>query len=161
MRGEILFAGAVLLALGCASESTGPCESERPARNGERVSISEGIWGDLWFWSGDFMPICESGEVRAVSRKVRIHELTSRDQVEQSSGAFYMSIKTPLVASVTSDARGFFEVAVPPGAYSVFIVEGDQFYANVSDGQGHISPVHVNAGSVSGVRIDINYAATY
>ena len=135
-----------------------------PERNEEKVTISQGIWGDVWFWEGNFMEPCPTGIVTAVSREMRIHELTSRDDVESAWGIgspFYSEIRTELVATVRSGDDGFFQVELPVGWYSVFAVEDTLFYANRGDGVGNIYPVEVLEGEVTGVLFDVDYLATW
>ena len=146
---------------GCG-DATSPCEDtpELPPRNAARVSVTQGLWGDVWFWEGDFMPTCPSGSVVAVGREMRIHELASlSDVVRDGFGAFYSQVNTSLVATVWSDADGFFQAALPPGQYSVFSVEDSLLYANGFDGVGHIFPVEVKDGEVTGVTFNITYLA--
>ncbi|XOV92170.1 MAG: hypothetical protein ACFHWX_18415 [Bacteroidota bacterium] len=45
-------------------------EKIEPKRNGDMVTIEQGIWGDIWFWEGDFMPICPSGTISPVERTI-------------------------------------------------------------------------------------------
>jgi len=135
---------------------------ERPATNEEKVTIGQGIWGDIWFWQGDFMPICPSGTVSAVSRDVRIHTLTHLDDVEMVGySAFYSDINSELVDSVWSTEDGFFEIGLDTGWYSIFVVEDSLLYANGFDGIGHIWPVHVSRDSVIGITFDITYLASH
>ncbi len=70
----------ILLVVGCdrfpdGSGWSGCPEVEYPDHHPELVTIEQGLWGDVWFWEGDFMPPCPSGSVCAVSREMRIHEL--------------------------------------------------------------------------------------
>jgi hypothetical protein len=157
---------AVLLMLGVVAacdRSTTPCadHADKPTRNEAKVSITQGIWGDVWFWAGDFQPICISGTVTAVSKELFVHALTPIDSVlvAERGLPFYSEIRTRLVATARSDSSGFFQVLLPPGAYSVFVREDSLFYANLFDGHGNIWPVTVFADSVSGIRFDINYKA--
>ena len=124
------------------------------------VTIEQGVWGDVWFWEGDFMPGCPTGTVEGVSRELRIHELASLDQVDQV-GAFYEAVRTPLVAAVQSDELGFFEIELDPGTYSIFSVEDTLFYCSRGDGQGNLCPLVVREGEVTGIRFDIWYKATF
>ncbi len=108
------------------------------------------------------MPICISGTVTAVGREMRIHKLTSlQDVTPVGSGPFYQDVNTPLVATTWSDAKGFFQVALPTGQYSLFAVEDSLLYANGFDGVGNICPVQVDSGMVTGVVFSINYRALY
>jgi hypothetical protein len=157
---------AVLFMLGtlaACDRSTTPCadHADKPSRNEAKVSITQGIWGDIWFWAGDFQPFCISGTVTAVSRELVVHALTAIDSVLVADRGlpFYSEIRTPLVATARSDSSGFFQVLLPPGAYSVFVHEDSLFYANLFDGHGSIWPVTVFADSVSGISFDIDYEA--
>ena len=159
----LTLATAPVLQSSC-ERGTGPCNStiRYPPRNTDRVSIRQGVWGDVWFWEGDFMPVCISGTVTAVGREMRIHELTSWQEVTPvGGGPFYQDVSTPLIATVWSDAEGFFQAALPTGQYSLFAVEDSLLYANGSDGVGNIWPVEVDSGMVTGVVFNIDYRATY
>lgn len=141
------------------------CPGDRlPPRNHEKVTIEQGIWGDVWFWEGDFMPPCPMGTVTAVSREMRIHELTSLDQVvvaPESHPAFYTEVSSELVATTWSDSDGFFEVELDAGTYSVFAIEGSLYFANGYDGHGNIWPVEVIEGEVSETLFRIDYLTTW
>jgi hypothetical protein len=161
--------GAIPVLPACRWSEPEPCGPDwvpvdYPDRNDARVTIEQGIWGDVWFWEGDFMPMCPSGTATAAAREMRVHELTSEDDVEHAPGTwwpFYSEVRTPLVASVWSDADGFFEVALPPGMYSLFAVEDTLFYANGFDGYGNIYPVTVRAGQVTEILFNIDYLSTW
>ena len=79
-RGGLDRALAVLLLLGLAGaceRSSTPCahHTDLPARSDAKVSIAQGTWGDVWFWAGDFQPICISRTVTPVSRELLVHAL--------------------------------------------------------------------------------------
>lgn len=140
------------------------CLHDLPERNHDKVTIQQGIWGDIWFWEGDFMPVCMNGTITPVVREVRIHELTHTDYVVRTSrpySAFYDEINTKLISTVCSDSDGFFEVNLPVGHYSLFVVEDTLFYSNSSDGYGNLSPVEVKDNEVVEIRFDITYKALY
>ena len=105
------------------------------------------------------MPINPSGTITNVVREIFIHKVTTTN--ESGSGPFFANIPTDLVATVSSDATGFYEVEVVPGTYSVFIKEDASFYANSLDGQGQIQPVEVTANTVSELQIDITHKASF
>ena len=146
---------------GCGDATSPVCEHtlELPPRNAARVSVTQGLWGDVWFWEGDFMPTCPSGSVTAVGREMRIHERASLSDVVPAGLPFFLQVNTSLVATVWSDSDGFFQAALPHGQYSVFSVEDSLLYANRFDGLGHIFPVEVKDGEVTGVTFDITYRA--
>lgn len=154
---------AALLICACEINDLPDCPgTEQPPTQEESVSFQQGIWGDVWFWEGDFMPVCPSGHVTAVVREVHVYTLTNMDDVVGLGyNPFYRTINTQFVDSVFSNSRGFFEIALDTGWYSVFVREDSLFYANGFDGQGNIFPVHVTQDSVSGIAFDITYMATY
>jgi len=134
--------------------------NDRPPRNTNKVTIEQGIWGDVWYWKGDFMPI-STGEICQVKRNVLIYELTTHDNVEQvDHSAFYSDIKSTLVKEVESDEVGFFQVELEKGTYSLFIEEDGQYYSNSFSPEG-IFLVEVEDGKISEVRFDITYEATF
>ena len=165
---SILVASVLFITvLGC-SDNNSLCKKEWPPksipeRSDGKVTIEQGIWGDVWFWEGDFMPICGSGTITPVSREIRIHELTNLDDVIRApeDPTFYAEINTALVVTTWSDRDGFFEVVLPPGKYSVFVVEDTLFYANRFDGVGNIFPVEVYDGQATGIQFDITYKAYF
>jgi hypothetical protein len=126
---------AVLLILpGCKRHHTDPvwpCGSdwrpvEYPQRNYDRITITQGVSGDVWFWAGNFMPMCPTGTVRPVVREVRVYELVSPDQIEwttRDGHMFIRSVRSALVATTLSDPQGFFQLGLPVGRYSIFAVE--------------------------------------
>lgn len=107
------------------------------------------------------MPV-ERGEICQVKRTVYIYELTSREDVEQIGySPFYSNIHTELIAIEESDSEGFFQVPLEEGAYSLFIMEGDNFYSNSYGSGGEIFPVTVTEGEVSEVLINITTEASF
>jgi hypothetical protein len=160
--------------ISCDKEALGPAEIDYPEGGNEnRVSIDQGIWGEVLFWEGNFMPIVYpdvlSGQISPVVRTVFIHEATKDDQVqwvyveiEPCCGARFISeISTDLVAFTQSDDLGFFEIELPAGRYSIFVREYDYLYANLFAGEGYIFPVEVREGEVTGIKFDITYKAYF
>jgi hypothetical protein len=133
-----------------------------PPDTSDQITITQGVWGNVWFWEGNFMPAGPYGTITPVVREIYVHSLTSIDSVNQvgHSGFFY-DIYTQLVAITESNCTGFFEIALPPGSYSFFAKEDSLFYANLFDGEGNILPATVVDDSVTKVQIDIDYMATY
>lgn len=156
----------VLLAIilsGCDALLDLRCGGDRPPSQLGRVSIDEGVAGQVWFWRGDFMPGCPSGEIRGVERVVYVHELTHQDQTtaaEPYQGPFVTAIATAVVDSVRSDSRGFFQLRLPPGRYSLFVREGERVYANRWDA-GYVQPVEVQPGRVTRAQLDLTYEAAF
>jgi hypothetical protein len=128
-----------------------------------QVTIVQGVWGTVRLWEGDFMPPFPTGTITPVQREICVYEATRYDSVEQivGSGGFYKSIFTKRVARTKSNAKGFYEVALPPGRYSVFVLEDTLFYSNEGDGAGYLTPVTVLAGKTTERRIDISSGAAF
>lgn len=158
-----ILAVLALAAVTACSESDNPASPLQPERNADQVSIDQGVWGDVWFWQGDFMPGTPTGTVTPVAREIVIHELTAQADVtmDRDDPRFIAEIGTREVARATSGADGFFQVALPPGRYSVFAVEGDGYYANLWDGEGNILPVTVVSEQVADVLVNIDYLSTW
>lgn len=130
-----------------------------------RVTIPQGLWGTVCLFEGDFMPgppeAPARGRTLAVSRTIYVHALTHQSQVVPPAGAdgrssmLHSAVLTPRVDSTQSDERGFFQVRLPPGRYSLFVRERGQHYVNLFDGQGNVFPVTVDSGRVTYVRVDL------
>ena len=153
---------------------SGSCESNRiqdDPRSGvdidklienniKKVSITTGTAGTLLKKEGNCMPTiggtttCLSYPVK---RTILIYESTDRDDVE-GWGPLYYSVKSKLIAQEETDSDGFFQIALAPGYYSIFISEKNKFYANSSDGMGILNPLLVKSDSVSVIRLNLDYA---
>lgn len=155
----------IIVMLSCTKEPApeSRCYSEDyPPRNNEKVTIDQGLWGDVWFWKGDFMPV-GFGTICQAQRTIYIYELTDMNDVVKAEpySAFYSTINSHLVATTESDLSGFFQIKLEPGSYSLFVKEDSLYYSNLFDSHSDINPVHIESGKVSGVRFDITYDATY
>jgi hypothetical protein len=138
-----------------------------------RFNINEGISGYVLFWEGDFMPTFpgdeRDGRVYPVFREVCFFTAILSSDVEWSYVEvepnqfvhLVTDIPTEPVAIVWSDVEGHFEVALPPGKYSIFVREYGYLYANMFDGDGYIFPIEVADGEVTKVQFDITYMAAY
>lgn len=123
-----------------------------------------GIEGYIFRISGNRMPSPDAklSPPMGIKAVLYIYELTGLNQVtRQGESAFYTSIHTRLVQSVTSDDKGYFFVSLPPGEYSLFTKKDALFYANNFDGNNHIAPVKVISHKVSQVNVNIDYDAVY
>jgi hypothetical protein len=61
---------------------------------------------------------------------------------------------------VESDDRGQFRVGLPPGDYVLLAQYGDRLYLNSFQGDGHYTPVRVEAGKVSALDL-VNTEAAF
>jgi hypothetical protein len=134
--------------------------------NDDKVTISQGVWGNIWFWEGNHMPSTDknysTGEIFPVERDAFIYEVTSIDDVVTiQNTSFYSKINTKLITTTTSDTDGFYEVALQPGSYSIFIKENDLFYANSYNDDGKLNLVTIEEDTVKKYQIDITYQASF
>ena len=141
-------------------------ENKLPPDNQYKVTIQQGVWGNVWFWEGNFMPTTDNssnGKITAVERKIYIYEATRFDSVIRDSirHPFIKEINSKYVDEVSSDKDGFFQIVLPPGKYSLFVKEDSLYYANESDGDGHLMSAQVSSNTVVKRQININYKAAY
>lgn len=163
MKGSasILFLLQLFFTFGC-EDTVSP---EDQLDNEHKITITQGAWGNVRFWEGDFMPSTDnsySGTITPVIRDIYIHVATSYDMVEREYiGVFYTKINSELLAVIQSDADGFFQIELEPGKYSFFIKEDSLFYGNRSDSKGHIESEYIFTDSTTQVSLDITYKAVY
>jgi hypothetical protein len=127
-------------------------------------SKKTGLEGYIFRISGNRMPSPDAklSPPNGIKAVLYIFELTSLSQVtKQGESAFYSSVNTRLVQTVTSDDRGYFFISLPPGEYSLFTKKDALYYANNFDGDNHIAPVKVVAHKVTQVNVNIDYDAVY
>ncbi len=134
--------------------------------NDDKITISQGVWGNVWFWEGNHMPSTDenssTGTISPVTREIYIHEATTiADVTAAQDASFYSKIDTALITTTSSDSDGFYEATLPPGSYSVFVKENDLFYANSYTGNGEINLVTIEQDSVKKYQIDITYQAAF
>jgi len=133
------------------------------ASNAGKVNFANGVWGTITITQGDCMPKFNeknSCSTCAIQREVRVYEYTKiADAVQNKAGgpAFYDSFKTKLMQSAQTDSKGFYQITLPDGLYTVVIVEKGLLYAPLMDGLGGLSPVTVNGGKVK-ANLTLNYA---
>ena len=63
----------------------------------------------------------------------------------------------PLVAQTTSDSKGFYEINLAPGTYSIFLLDDGKLYAN-SDAYGGINPITINTNERVERQIVLDHA---
>jgi hypothetical protein len=132
------------------------------ADNAAKVTISNGIWGTVSSMEGNCMPMIALSNSSCthcpVNRTVKIYEYTLQNQALPSgnSGVFFDNFNTQLLAQAEADSYGFFQINVPPGKYTIAVVENGKLYANGLDGQGGLNPV-----SFSGGKLNANVVMTH
>lgn len=134
-------------------------------QNEAKVTISQGIWGTISSIEGNCMPAIGPGPSPCshcpVKRTVRIYEYTLRSNaVQGTQPGFYISFNTQLIREVTTDNDGFFQTDLPPGQYSIVIVENGQLYGNGTDGVGGINPLNYTSGLIN-LNLKMTYKAVF
>lgn len=131
--------------------------TQKPAQK-----IKQGINGTILLKQGNQMP--SPGRAASAGqpaiRQILIYQLTNISDVKNNNGIF-TGIKTALVAKTSSNAKGYFEVDLPVGQYSVFVLEKEGLYANYFNGKGSINPVEVLPDSVTRTAIYISNKAIF
>ncbi len=131
-----------------------------PGDTSNQKTITQGVWGNVWFWEGNFQPTEPSGTVTPVQRDILIYEATPLDSVDFVEGGMYRSIHTQLIATAHSNPTGFFQLALQPGTYSAFIKEDTLFWSGTSNDIG-VGGFQVHQNAVTKIQIHINYRAAY
>ena len=131
-----------------------------------------GISGTVYRLSGNHMPApnrrphssSDSAGRPGTKATVCIFPLTSDSQVVRpagggsgsgSSSPYYQAVLTHLIRQVDTDDKGYFQVALPPGTYSVFTKKGDLFYATQRDEKNNIAPVKVLPGKITRIQCSV------
>ena len=133
--------------------------------NSQRVTIAHGIWGTVSSLEGDCMPtdqVSSSCSNCPVQRTVKVYEYTTLTNAVTSDPykRFFDTFNTQLVAQSEADEKGFFQLNIPPGHYSIVIVENGKLYAELRDGQGGLNPFTLSSG-VQNVNITMTYKAVF
>ncbi len=137
------------------------CSSSKKANS---VSEIQGIQGIVTEVTGNQMPMMgePKPQPNGIKTTVFIYEKTNINQVTQiGSSPIYTTINTKQVAFVETDSSGAFTFALPVGSYSLFIKQGNQFYANLFDSDNNIALFTVEEGKLTQVSLQINNSATY
>ena len=127
------------------------------------------VSGKVLFWAGNFMPGVSTGTKTPVQRTICFFDKTKNVvYVPGENGSFYLHVLSRYIGSTDSDASGNYSMGLPPGDYSVFVLEkpdgefGEEYYyANGIDGNGYILPCHINANSNTPFSISITYFAIF
>ncbi len=159
---------AGLLFTGCAKNSvaTGCDMLQVYANNAKKVTIDTGAWGTVSSMEGNCMPMVPpaSGACSTcpVQRTVKIYEYTLYSQAVRadSSNIFFESFSTDLIAQADADKDGFFQVSIPPGRYTIAVVENGKLYVSGSDGVGGLAPFLVQ-DSATNVNVMMTYKAVF
>lgn len=158
-----LGAGLAIVAGLCVFAS---CEDAGVQPDGSRPQEYGTVRGVVQFWVGDFQCCPVEVEMIPVPRELCFHAATKSTQADREGyGGFYNAIHTELIAVVESACNtGYFEVRLPVGTYSVFVVEDISadvfFYSNRHSGEGWINPVEVLPNTTTDFVFRITYATS-
>lgn len=134
----------------------------------QKISLAtQGIIGEVRWVEGNLMPTIGDTTYAArakgipIEREIYIYKATKPDDAIRADGNFYTSISTKLVKRLKSGKDGSFKVILPPGKYSLFVMEKEGLFANTFDGDNYINPVTVQANNFTEIQIMVNYKAYY
>ncbi len=133
-----------------------------PPDTSGQITITQGVWGNVWFWSGNFMPVHPTGTITPVRRRIFVYEATHWDSADRATRpVFFTSIHSRLIAQTESNSTGFYQVPLPPGKYSFFVLEDTLFYASEVDSAGDLTAATVLSNNVTKRQIDLQYQAGF
>lgn len=124
----------------------------------------QGISGFVYEAKGNHMPMKGGPEnkPKSLQATVLIYEPTNISNTEpQTPTNLYTMIRTKQVASVVTDSIGYFKIELPVGKYSLFIKQGNQFFANMFDQFNNIALYEVLPAQFTEVKLTLNKAAAY
>ena len=135
---------------------------------GKSAPDSTGIEGIVYSVTGNQMPSPDkkpgARPQKGIRSTVYVFELTNIQQVVGSSPSpCFTAVKTKLLRKADTDEKGYFQILLPPGSYSVFTKNGDLYCAGRRDDKNNIAPVDVLPGKMTRVdcRVESDHAAVY
>jgi hypothetical protein len=125
------------------------------ALNAAKVTITNGVWGTVSTIEGNCMPFIGTGtastcKAYAIQREVRIYAYTTTNDALPKNPliGLYDSFSTALLKTVQADAKGFYQVSLPDGKYTIVFVEDGKLYSNSFDNNGGLTAVEVKQNKV-------------
>lgn len=142
----------LLAACGASSPSAAP-----PSNPGPSTTGAEGLRGTITILTGDFMPPGPSTGGAAPSASAPVHVFAGTLQpittIDRTDPAYR--------GTTTTDASGRYQIALPPGTYTVLIESDGVPYRNCYDSDGTWCTFTVTAGQWTEADIEDNSDATY
>ena len=125
-------------------------------------SITQGVYGTVIERYGDWMPgsTADHGE-RPVACDVYVYEYTMLSDFGSGISVNYPidAMPRPFVAKTTSNAKGFYEINLAPGTYSIFLLDDGKLKAgNGLDAVGGITPVTINSDEKIELQLVLDHA---
>jgi len=127
----------------------------------------QGIVGEVRWVEGNLMPtigdtsLYERARGIPLVRDIYIFRAVKREDVVSGGGSFYKLVNGNLVGRLKTKKDGKFQADLPPGKYSIFVMEEEGYFANIFDGENYINPVTVQANRFTEIKILVNYKAYY
>ena len=124
----------------------------------------QGISGFVYETTGNHMPLKDAPKKtpKGFQCTILVYEPTNIAQVDpQTTTTLYTKILTKQVALVNTDSTGFFKIELPIGKYSLFIQQGDRYFANMFDQFNNIALFEVLPSIFTDVKLTVNKAAAY
>ncbi|MBI1286042.1 MAG: hypothetical protein GC178_00525 [Flavobacteriales bacterium] len=126
------------------------------------VTIDQGIWGSVIYREGNWMPPVGKNAIwYPVERDVLFCRPINILMEELPQNLSKEIIDEHLIFVTRSDHRGFYEMNLPTGLYTVLVKEDTMYYFNYMDGQGNLSPVNVDTNATTPLHLIIDYNAVY
>lgn len=119
------------------------------SENEAKLTISQGTYGTVSLITGDCMPMAGPGPSRCihcpVKRTVQIYEYTNISQAVRSTTPPYYwdHFTTQKLAETEADEKGFYQVSIAPGHYTIVTIEDGKIYATGFDGVGGINAITI------------------
>lgn len=126
--------------------------------------ITTGVSGYVSQTTGNQMPDPNEpvSTPPALEATVYVYELTPVSRTERiGSSAVFLKVNTRLIDSVASDKKGYYQLALPAGVYSLFVKRDNGYFANSFDGENNVNPITVEDGKVTRLDVVVNNKATY
>lgn len=124
----------------------------------------QGISGFVFEAKGNQMPMkgAPKNTPKTLQCTILVYEPTNITNTDpQMLTNVYTLIHTKQVASVNTDSAGYFNIQLPIGKYSLFIQQGNRYYANLYDQFNNIALFEVLPSKFTEVKLTVNKAAAY
>lgn len=149
---------SLVLVAACGASSPSPSSpSNTDAPPALPTTGPEGLRGTITILTGDFMPPGPSTGGAAPSASAPVHvfagTLKPITAIDPAAPAYR--------GKAITDASGRYQVALPPGVYTVLIESGGVPYRNCYDGDGTWCTFTVTAGQWTDADVEDNSGATY
>lgn len=107
----------------------------------------------------NYSPDRQNIPYNGIPLEIFVHQITTEAEVDFEDGKIH-KIYTPVVARFFCKWNGSFKVKLPPGRYSVFVREKNNFFGNLKDANGNLSPATIdNTKRTTWVTITLDYSA--